>query len=367
LKILHCIPSLRGGGAERQLMLLSREQRARGHDSHIAYLSGDPETSSGVSFHMINASGNHDPRIVLEIIRLAREIRPDVIQTWLPQMDVAGGIAARITSTPWLISERSSSLAYEKRLKDTFLRRRIGHLADGAAANSEQGSLVWKGALRRNAPAHVVFNAIDMAAIEAAPVATNESLGVNASDKVVMFAGRLSEEKGIEPAIAAAEIICDRPNTAFVICGEGVLQQRVQRVIDASRNREGIRYLGYRDDIFSVMKRSSVLLSTSRFEGNPNAVIEALACGTALVVSEIPAHREFLDDTMASFVSINPEQCAKAVIALLDDDAKRERQVNAARIAAASRRPEKIAAAYDVIYRDVISRRRGVPALAEVT
>jgi hypothetical protein len=67
---------------------------------------GPNSSRPAVTLHRIPARGNHDPRLALRLIRLVRTLRPQLVQTWLPQMDVLGGLAARIAGTPWILCER---------------------------------------------------------------------------------------------------------------------------------------------------------------------------------------------------------------------------------------------------------------------
>ena len=92
--VLHCIPGLGGGGAERQLSYLSQALTAKAVSVHIAYhLPGrkfEQFLSSGATFHRLASRGNHDPRLLWQLIRLIRTVKPHVIHTWLTQMDILG-------------------------------------------------------------------------------------------------------------------------------------------------------------------------------------------------------------------------------------------------------------------------------------
>ena len=79
------------------------------------------------------------------------------------------------------------------------------------------------------------------------------------------------------------------------------------------------------------MKKASVFVSLSSYEGCPNSVMEAMVCGCPLVVSDIPAHREILDESCALFVDIsNIKQTADTIIQVLRDaDASKERALMA--------------------------------------
>ncbi|MGE5752661.1 MAG: glycosyltransferase, partial [Deltaproteobacteria bacterium] len=94
LKILNCIHALDTGGAQRQLSYLAPALVERGHEVHAAYLRGGSNLSrldSGrVVLHRLRSLGNHDPFIFVQLAALMRRIRPDIVQTWILQMDILG-------------------------------------------------------------------------------------------------------------------------------------------------------------------------------------------------------------------------------------------------------------------------------------
>ena len=122
MRILHLIPNLSGGGAERQLSYLAPELARMGHDVHIAYsleCIQKPELP-GVVLHRLKAQSNYDPYLLWQLVRLIRRIKPDIIHTWILQMDILGGMAARLNGIPWIFREPSSAMAYPPTLEKTF-------------------------------------------------------------------------------------------------------------------------------------------------------------------------------------------------------------------------------------------------------
>ncbi|MBK8006873.1 MAG: glycosyltransferase [Gemmatimonadetes bacterium] len=102
------------------------------------------------------------------------------------------------------------------------------------------------------------------------------------------------------------------------------------------------------------MKRAAVFTSPSRHEGMPNAVVEAMTCGCALVVSDIPSHREILDAGSARFVSPDdPAALAAAVAGLLDAPAEASGLGRVARARAAQWSVEASMRAYLALYQEL--------------
>src|SRR5262245_45828950 len=116
MNILHCVPSMAGGGAERQLAYLAREFVQSGWEVHVALVHGGPNLDrlqqSGAIIHQLRVASNYDPRILGQLLTIIRRLKPDVVQCWLTQMEVLGGLAAMISSRPWVLSERSSEQGY---------------------------------------------------------------------------------------------------------------------------------------------------------------------------------------------------------------------------------------------------------------
>src|SRR5437867_2365724 len=105
MRILHLIPNLIHGGAQRQLSYLAPELARLGHEIHVAYSEGGPNLArlevSNIVLHPLHSRNNYDPSVLAQLLRLVLRVRPDIIQTWIVQMDILGGIVARMTQTPW--------------------------------------------------------------------------------------------------------------------------------------------------------------------------------------------------------------------------------------------------------------------------
>jgi glycosyltransferase involved in cell wall biosynthesis len=321
MRVLHCIPSMGGGGAERQLGYLGGALTTIGWEVHVALLSGGPNLErlqmGGAVVHQVGARGNHDPAILAQLLGLMRRLQPDVVETWLPQMDILGGIAARLTRRPWILQERSGEPAYPPTLKH---RARVAVAAGSSAviSNSGEGDRYWQRRLRGRVRRYIIRNAVPLKEMESASPATGDEIGIEPEERLVLYVGRLAPEKNLAVLVSALRVVLADPRNVAALCGEGPLRSSVAGWLAEAGVADRVRLPGYVSNVWSWLKRADVFVSPSMFEGHPNAVVEAMACGCPLVVSDIPAHREFLDEESAVLVRPDqPAQLAEAIAHVL--------------------------------------------------
>lgn len=358
MKILHCIPGMGGGGAERQLAYLAGPLGACDWDVHVALGTGGPNLqrleAGRAAVHWLTGAGNHDPRLAWQLARIFRRVRPDLVQVWFVQMEVLAGGVSELLGVPWVMSERSSLLAYPPSVKNR-LRVAIARTADAIVSNSSAGDSYWAGRASRRVRRFVIPNALPLDEIDGTSAAVPDGLLIDPGDSVVLFAGRFGPEKNVERLLSALREIVTRPRTVAVLCGEGPLRAGLQRTIAADKLDDRIFTPGYVADIWPLMKRADVMVATSLFEGRPNSVLEAMACNLPLIVSDIPAHREILDERSACWVDpADSGALAEAVLELLEDRFVARQRAAAARSRAAAWSVPAVAAQYDRVYREVL-------------
>lgn len=364
LRVLHLIPSLVGGGAERQLVYLCEALAGTEADVHVAYLHEGPNLArlenANVQLHRITGLSNHDPRICLRVIQLIKSLHVNVVQTWLLQMDVFGGAACLATSTPWLLSERSSAQMYSHRWKFR-LRRWIGSKATAIIANSQGGLDYWASTIR--SPLNTVIpNVVPLREIAARKV-PEEAGEVKADRRVVLLVGRYSEEKNLFTALKALDIALARlTDVDAVFLGDGPLRCELERSRDALEYKARIHILGYSTEVWGWLKRASLYVSLSRFEGSPNTALEAIACGCPVVLSDIEAHREVAAHLPNAILvpSSEPTAIADAICRALSPGVRSRSTADSAPLALAHLTPEATARRYLDIYSKVSASARQV-------
>jgi glycosyltransferase involved in cell wall biosynthesis len=172
----------------------------------------------------------------------------------------------------------------------------------------------------------------------------------------VLHVGRLSEEKGLEVLMEAlAQLGRERSGWGARLLGEGPMRPRLEASVRRLGLDARVSFAGHVDAAWGWMKRASVLVSVGHYEGHPNAVLEAMACDCPVVVSDIAAHREFLDEKAALLVNgRNPAALAAAISRVLDEPGQAEVRASEARARVASLSIARVAGEWDAVYREAL-------------
>ena len=347
-----------GGGAEVQLVYLAATQSRKGNDVHVMLAArgvhADRLEKAGVTVHGLSGRNNYDPAVIMQASNLVRRLRPDVVQTWLPQMDVIGALVAHRNRAPWILSERASAAAYpgiwKYRLR-AFLARR----ADGIVSNSAAGSAYWQNRVGERVRRWVVPNAVPLEEIELVTASEPSEPAGSPGSSFVLFVGRLSPDKNVENLIRGVALARKHVPVRAILCGTGPWESGLRLLTRELDLEEDVRFAGYVSPIWPWMKRASALALVSRLEGEPNAALEAIACRCPVILSDIPAHRDLLDENGAIFV--NPESVediARGLVQSLQDPEGARLRAESARRCLENRSLESVADRYWEIYESVI-------------
>jgi glycosyltransferase involved in cell wall biosynthesis len=330
----------------------------REFEVHTAFIYDGPNLieleRSGSRVHRLRAS-HKSLAVVDELVRLIRLIDPNIIQTWLRPMELFGGLAALWTSVPFVISERNSGRAYAWNWRE-LLRICVARRADAIIANSEAGRSYWVGRAKAHTPIRVIRNIVPFDEI----IAREPVNEFDPTTELILFAGRYTVEKNVINTLAAFTAVLEtRPNAYGIMLGDGPERDALLRVSASSGLGQRIRIGGFVSNLSAWMKRANVFVSISRYEGNPNCVLEAVACGCPVVVSDIPEHREFLDDSSAQFVSeFDPRVLATAIQGVLDDPAGARSAASRAKAGIGCYSAERAVVQHQELYNCILQRRQ---------
>jgi glycosyltransferase involved in cell wall biosynthesis len=275
-----------------------------------------------------------DVLALLELVRLCRRERPDVVHTNSSKAGVLGRTAAWLARVPvriftvhgWAFSA-STGLASRLYLLADRLMRPLTTLVVCVAENEREVGL--RARTCRAERTLVVRNAVD---VEAAPRAGH----TNAVPRLVSV-GRLSYPKDFPTFLDALARLGDREYRALVV-GDGpdraALEEELRR-----RPNPRLELAGERDAVPVLLAESDVFVLSSRSEGLPMSVLEAMAAGLPVVASRVGGVPELIGEDEAGFLVPpgEPAALAVALARLLDDVELRRRVGEAARRRAAER------------------------------
>jgi glycosyltransferase involved in cell wall biosynthesis len=173
---------------------------------------------------------------------------------------------------------------------------------------------------------------------------------------LVLYAGRLSAEKGIDSLLAAMPHVLERhPDAVLQIAGAGgVFGVQEDALREQARNLgSAVEFLGWIPDLTPRLLAADVFVLPTTSEGMSNAMIEAMAAGRAIVTTDIAAHRGVVEDGVTALLvpPSDPPALAAAINELLGDPELRSRLGRAARATAERRHSlEAMLSAYLTVY-----------------
>ena len=292
MKILMLATGMGLGGAETQICDLARKMQARGHDLHIAWLTGQVEVRipSGVQSHPLSVTRTPIGfiRALIKLKRLIKEIKPDVVHSHMVHANLNARLTRLFQRIPVLICTAHSSheggsllmLAY--RLTDS--------LADLTTNVSEHAlnEMLRKKAAWPNRTA-VIHNGIDTNRF-APDISTRAQIraALGLEDQFVFMAvGRIEPEKNHALLIRAfARILPTHPQAKLIIVGNGSRQKELEMLSQSLEISNEVLFLGARDDVPALLNAADALTLSSRFEGFGIVLAEAMATGKFVITTD---------------------------------------------------------------------------------
>lgn len=154
--------------------------------------------------------------------------------------------------------------------------------------------------------------------------AVRDKLGIPAGMQVIVSAGELIKRKNHETMIRAMEKFKDK-NVVYLICGHGELEGYLKSLTHSLGLDDKVRFLGYREDIFDIYHIADVFVFPSYQEGLPFALLEAMACGRAVVCSRIRGNTDLIEEPEVMFEPEDIDTLVRIVSRILSDADWRKR------------------------------------------
>ena len=328
------LPSLAGGGAERAITVVANGLAERGAEVTLVLGSASGPYLDLVqpAVRIVDLGTSSMPRALPRLVRHLRAARPHALLAAMSHANVVAALAHRLArSTGRLVlSERAhlSSVFAEYRGLNMRMTRALMRLtypwADQmiAVSHGVADDLPRHARVARERVVTVYNPIVDRHLLQQASAVPSHPWLANPELPVVLAAGRLIEQKDFATLIRAfAQLRRKRP-VRLLILGEGELRQELLALALQLGIADDVALPGFEANPFAAMRAARLFVLSSRFEGLPGVLIQAMACGARVVSTDCPSGpREILEDgRWGALVPVgDAEALALAMEAALDD------------------------------------------------
>jgi glycosyltransferase involved in cell wall biosynthesis len=356
--VLQVVTRLNVGGITQQVILLARELRLHGYNAEI--VTGQPGPAEGNKADQARAAGipvmdvrrlsNRltnpvaDLLAFLALVRLFRRRRPAIVHLYMFKARVLGAVAARVAGVPFVVETLHGNLLqgyYNRVLTKVILwiERLLGWgVVDrivAPAASQRRELLAFKiGPPDRVVVQHPGMDVSQFRELSPSRGRIRARLQIDDAAIVVGIIGRLVPIKGIDVFLEAARLVLEAypDRVRFAIAGDGPLRAELEQL--ATRLSIGNRclFLGNVNDVREFYADCDVVVLSSRNEGTPIALLEAMGARNAIVATRVGGVADMVEhDRSALLVPPNDATAlARAIMALVHDARGRERLGRAA-------------------------------------
>ena len=305
IPVLQLLVSTAAGGGPRHVFDLATGLRARGFDPIVAGPRDGPlfEEFRAAGFTTIELATNSlAPSVTRETVGIIRSRGIELVHSHGKGAGLHGRLGARLCRVPAVHTHhgihyeqystpgRVAYLALER-----WLARRTAAVISVSRAGEAEGRALG---LFSAAQSRVIPNGVDVAALASAALdhaAARAALELGAGDRVVGGAARFDPVKGLDRLLRAVSALPDR-DVQVVLIGAGEELERMRTLATALGLSGRARFPGALPVAARLFRAFDIYVSTSRKEGLPMGVLEAMALGLPVIATDIAGHREALGD-----------------------------------------------------------------------
>lgn len=305
MKICFLVGTLGQGGAERQLFYMLQALKNAKIDIRVICLTEgevyqERIESLGIEIEYVGANGNRLVRLA-KIIENLRKNKPDIIQSSHFYTNIYGAIAGKILQIKSIGAIRNDLTSEIN--ADRFFGKWQVSLPDHLIANS-------KLALDRAIKWGISGEKIDFVRNVVNLGNTKQNSPQRNNNEInIIYVGRLSEQKRPEIFVELAVYLkknSENTNVNFQMIGEGPLFENLKKQAESFHLiAPNFVFLGNQKDVLPFYQNADLLVLTSKYEGTPNVILEAMACGLPILATKVGGIPEIVSDKCG--ILVDPE------------------------------------------------------------
>jgi len=298
------LPSLCGGGAERVMVNLANGFRSRGYevDMVLAWAKGPFLKELDPKVRVVDLKCRHVSTSLIKLMRYLRRERPQALLSSLAHASITVLMAKVLTRSPTRIIVSVHSMKQEAgsvgmTLKTMLLSRMVRFLypiAERVVAVSHGIAADIIRHFPTLAPkVLVIYNpVITPSLFSKSQEPLNHAWFLPEHPPVLLGVGRLDFRKDFPTLIHAFSRVQERIDARLIILGDGIERERLEALVVELGIQKTVQLIGFQENPYPFFLRSSVFVLSSRWEGMPTVLVEALALGTPVVSTRCPSGPE---------------------------------------------------------------------------
>ena len=353
--IMIVIGNLNVGGAEQHLLRVMPQLQQRGFNIAIYTITAPGQLAPAMqqekvpvlappAWRTLNKLGKIGKLLLLgvslaNLTILLIKRRPAVVHFYLPKSYLLGGVAAWLAQCKcWVMSRR---VIYNKKYQNKLLfyleRKLHKHLAFALACSADtKKDLLDEGI--NNSKIKVIYNGIEFEKYKNLPskLMARESLNLPSNALIMTVIANLFPYKGHVDLLQALALIKDKlpePWLLLVVGRDGGELTRLQQQAKKLALEPNLRWWGFSADPSLILAAADFGISSSHTEGFSNAVLESMAVGLPMVVTDISGNNEAIVDGVNGLLvpKENPAAMSQAILRLASDPSQRQAMAKATR------------------------------------
>ncbi len=292
-RIAIFIPTIKSGGAEKQACLLAKSLAGLHDVSFVSFYGRENaeegnlrilESEPGISFVECRGSKFQKLRQVHDFLR-SRNI--EILFDYLTFCDVFGAIVGRLAGVPHIVGGiRNSRLPYGKFLAERFIHN---HFSSETIFNCRSGAEYFSGRGFNKNKMAVIHNCFE----NIAPALIRKDKEV----KGIISVGRFVPQKNYHASLEAVKLLSGRRRDfTYTIVGYGPLEMQIREWVRKMDLDDLVRIIIRPSNVPELLNNADIYLSTSKFEGTSNSIMEAMNASLPVVATDVGDNDVLISD-----------------------------------------------------------------------